>query len=169
MVMKLALAPQEVVAERRGDAWILESPMPLAEPPRTLGALLRENAKKAPDRDFLLERDRDGESIRRVTWGEALAHAEVIAGWLGRTNSGRRPVLALSGASVDHALLMLGCFLAGVPFVPVSPAYSLLSKDFAKLRRIVDQVGGYGLQDHVPGVHRQSVPFPACPLPRAWT
>jgi feruloyl-CoA synthase len=35
---------------------------------------------------------------------------------------------------------MLGCFLAGVPFVPVSPAYSLLSQDFAKLRIIAGKV-----------------------------
>lgn len=134
----LALAPRDVVARRRGDEWLLESPLPLAEPPATLGLLLRQNAARSPDRDFLLERE--GEEIRRVTWKGALSAAEAIASWLVRTNEARRPVLALSGASVDHALLMLGCFLAGVPFVPVSPAYSLLSHDFAKLRIIGGKV-----------------------------
>lgn len=47
---------------------------------------------------------------------------------------------SLSGNSVDLALLMLGCHLAGVPFVPISPAYSLLSQDFAKLRVVLDKV-----------------------------
>src|SRR4051812_5839178 len=97
--------------------------------------MLRRSAARTPSRDFLIERE--GESIRRVTWGEALSAAEGVAGWLADT---RKPVLALSGCSIDHALLMLGCFLAGVPFVPVSPAYSLLSQDFAKLRRIVEKV-----------------------------
>ncbi len=48
--------------------------------------------------------------------------------------------MALSGNSVNHALLMLGCYLAGVPFVPVSPAYSLMSKDFAKLESVVAKI-----------------------------
>jgi feruloyl-CoA synthase len=130
----LALAPRDVVARRRGDEWLLSSPIALAEPPATLGILLRRAADRAPTRDFLIERE--GEGLRRVTWGQALEAAEAIASFLLRTGESRSPVLALSGASIDHALLMLGCFLAGVPFVPVSPAYSLLSADFAKLRRI---------------------------------
>jgi feruloyl-CoA synthase len=48
--------------------------------------------------------------------------------------------VALSGNSIDHALTMLGCFLAGIPFVPVSPAYSLVSQDFAKLKIVLDKV-----------------------------
>ncbi|MBW2690408.1 MAG: feruloyl-CoA synthase, partial [Deltaproteobacteria bacterium] len=51
-----------------------------------------------------------------------------------------RPVMILSGNSVDHALLMLGCFIAGVPVVPVSVPYSLLSKDYLKLRFIFDEI-----------------------------
>src|SRR5690606_8184412 len=31
----------------------------------------------------------------------------------------------------------LGCMLAGVPWCPVSPAYSLVSRDFAKLRHVI--------------------------------
>ncbi len=119
MSPSLALAPRAVVARRRGDEWLLSSPVPLAEPPPTMGALLRRAAERFPAREFLLEREGQGDVIRRVTWGEALAAAEGVASWQLRTNESRRPVLALSGASVDHALLMLGCFLAGVPFVPV--------------------------------------------------
>ena len=49
-----------------------------------------------------------------------------------------RPVAILSDNSVDHALLALGAMHAGVPVAPVSPAYSLMSKDFAKLKYIFD-------------------------------
>jgi feruloyl-CoA synthase len=48
--------------------------------------------------------------------------------------------MILSGNSIDHALLMLGCFIAGVPVVPVSVPYSLLSKDYLKLRFIFEEV-----------------------------
>ena len=52
--------------------------------------------------------------------------------------SAERPVMILSGNSIDHALLMLGCYTAGVPAAPISVAYSLQSQDFAKLRHITE-------------------------------
>ena len=45
-------------------------------------------------------------------------------------------MLILSGNAIDHALLTLGGFLAGVPVVPVSPAYSLMSQDYGKVKHI---------------------------------
>lgn len=83
--------------------------------------------------------ERRGGELRRVTYGEALRAARGVADWLVREQPADARVLALSGNSVDHALLMLGCFLAGVPFVPVSPAYSLLSQDFAKLKIVIEK------------------------------
>ena len=135
----LKLAPRRVDARRDGNALYLSSPDPLREPPSTLGDMLRESAARAPERDFLVERASDG-GLRRVTWSEALAQAEGIASWLLATQAPGTPVMALSPNSVDLALLMLGCFLAGAPFVPVSPAYSLLSQDLAKLRAVYAKV-----------------------------
>ncbi|HZV93357.1 MAG TPA: feruloyl-CoA synthase, partial [Caldimonas sp.] len=48
-----------------------------------------------------------------------------------------RPLAILSDNDVEHLLLALGAMLAGVPFSPISPAYSLLSQDHGKLRHIV--------------------------------
>ncbi len=131
---KLALADRRVVAREANGAWYLSSPYPLQEPPARLGDLLRRAAREAPERDFLIERE--GDALRRVTFAQALRAAEGIASWLLREGRDERPVIALSGNSVDHAWLMLGCFLAGVPIAPVSPAYSLLSNDLAKVKRI---------------------------------
>ena len=39
---------------------------------------------------------------------------------------------------MDHALLALGAMHVGVPVAPISPAYSLMSKDFAKLKYIFE-------------------------------
>ena len=41
--------------------------------------------------------------------------------------------MILSGNSIDHALIAFGALYAGIPFCPVSPAYSLVSKDYGKL------------------------------------
>ena len=46
----------------------------------------------------------------------------------------------LSDNSVDHALLALGAMHAGIPVAPISPAYSLMSKDFGKLKTIFELV-----------------------------
>lgn len=136
--MGIQLAHPEVHAERRGETWYLRSPAALAYTPRRLGDDLRESAARYPDRDFLIER-RNG-VLQRTRWGEALARAEGIAGWLVDEHPRDVRVAALSVNSIEQALLMLGCFLAGVPFIPVSQAYSLLSQDFQKLRVVFDKV-----------------------------
>src|SRR5439155_1149852 len=51
-----------------------------------------------------------------------------------------RPVAILSDNSIDHALLALGAMHVGVPVAPISPAYSLMSKDFGKLKSIFELV-----------------------------
>src|SRR6185436_18739763 len=52
--------------------------------------------------------------------------------------SAERPLVVLSGNDLEHALLHLGAMYAGIPYAPISPAYSLLSTDFAKLRSIFE-------------------------------
>jgi feruloyl-CoA synthase len=48
-----------------------------------------------------------------------------------------RPVAILSDNSVDNALLLFGAMHVGIPVVPISPAYSLMSNDFGKLKHIL--------------------------------
>ena len=74
---------------------------------------------------------------RVLRWGEALAAARAIAqALIDRGLGPSRPLMVLSGNSIEHAQLMLGALLAGVPIAPLSPAYALLSTDFGKLRRV---------------------------------
>jgi feruloyl-CoA synthase len=51
-----------------------------------------------------------------------------------------RPLLVLSGNSVDHLLMTLGAMTAEVPIAPVSVAYSLQSRDHARIRAIVELI-----------------------------
>jgi feruloyl-CoA synthase len=96
-------------------------------------------AEKAPQRVLFARRSETG--WERVTYRQAM-HAMHALGeaLLDRGLSADRPVLILSGNSVEHGLLSLACLYTGVPFVPVSPAYSLVSTDYSRLRDIVTAV-----------------------------
>jgi feruloyl-CoA synthase len=138
-VVQPRLAPPQIVASDAPDgSRILRSEMPLEQHEASLGVLLRHWAAEAPDRVFLAERAAgpDGDWVE-VTWAEASIRADSIAqALLDRGLGPERPLLILSGNSIDHALLTLGGFLAGVPVVPVSPAYSLMSRDYGKVKHI---------------------------------
>src|SRR3972149_5236580 len=122
--------------DRGGGSFELSSPVPLQPYARSLAHLLRLQAETFPRKDFLAERDASG-AWRRVTFSQASRRADSIAqALLERGCAARRPGRILSGNGIDHALLMLGAFVAGVPAVPVSVAYSLMSQDFEKLKYI---------------------------------
>jgi feruloyl-CoA synthase len=61
-----------------------------------------------------------------------------VAAWiLAQGLSAERPLVILSDNSIEHALLALAAMHVGVPAAAISPAYSLVSKDFDKLKRMV--------------------------------
>src|SRR3954471_5151168 len=138
-VVQPTLAPPRITAEDAPGGVILRSGMPLEPYEPSLGVLLRRWAREAPDRVFLAERA--GEEWVELTWGEANRQAGSGAqALLDRGLGPERPLMILSGNTLDHALLTLAGFLAGVPVVPVSPAYSLMSQDFGKVKHIAGLV-----------------------------
>ncbi|HSO36813.1 MAG TPA: feruloyl-CoA synthase [Labilithrix sp.] len=133
----LRFAPPLVTrAPLEGGGFVLRSPTPLGTVPRCVSDLLVHWAAAAPSRTFLAERDAGG-GWRKVSYAETLAAVRVLAADLLEQGLGpQRPLLILSGNGVDQALLTLAAMHVGVPVAPVSPAYSLVSKDFAKLRAL---------------------------------
>ena len=94
-------------------------------------------AEAAPERTLVAKRVKGGE-WRRVSYAEALVAARAIAQWLlVHPLSVERPIAILSDNDIEHLLLALGAMLAGVPYAPISPAYSLVSQDHGKLKHIV--------------------------------
>jgi feruloyl-CoA synthase len=134
-------APAKVRVEQRADgSRILSSLDPLAPYSRCVGDWLVKWAAEAPARRFLAERGFDGD-WRYITYAEALDAVLRIGTWLlARGLSADRPVMILSDNSIEHALLALAAMHVGIPAVPVSSTYALVSKDHAKLRTIVDAV-----------------------------
>ena len=132
------LAPPSVEAEATGDGgWLLRQPVPLGAVPDHLVGVLRERAADAPDRTFLAERDGAG-GWRRLDYAGAAAKSAAIGqALIERGHGPDRPVAILSDNSIDFGLLQLGCMHVSVPVMPVSPAYSLMSRDFAKLKGVI--------------------------------
>jgi feruloyl-CoA synthase len=123
----------------------LQAEQELLDYPQRMTDRLQHWAQVAPERTFMARRQQlsDGNlgDWQHVSYAQAWASARGIAqGLINRGLSAERPVVILSENSLEHALLALGCMLAGVPFVPTSPPYSLVSQDFEKLRHVLATV-----------------------------
>ena len=95
-------------------------------------------AKAAPDRVFLGQRDAQ-DRWRTLGYAQVLSQVKRIgAALLRRGLSAERPIAIISGNDIEHALLGLAAVYVGIPYAPISPAYSLMSSDFGKLRAIID-------------------------------
>jgi feruloyl-CoA synthase len=131
-------APVSVARETRPDGGcVLRSREPLAPYDTSVARLFRAAVERRPDHPFLAERDGSG-AWRTLTYGEARPRVDNVAqALLARGLSAERPVMVLSGNAIEHGIVKLACFTAGIPVAPLSVAYSLQSQDHAKLKHIV--------------------------------
>jgi feruloyl-CoA synthase len=118
---------------------LLRSEEALGRHERSIAHVLRRRAEQHPDRVLATQPDPNG-GRRAITFGEARAQADSLAqSLLDLGLSAERPVMVLSGNSIQHLVVMLGSFTAGVPVMPVSVAYSLMSKDHARIRELAER------------------------------
>jgi len=133
----LRFAPATVQLERKDGNLYLRSPQKLAPYARCVTEWLVQWSDKEPTRTFLAERK--GEGWRKLSYRETYGAVRRIAqALLDQGVTAERPVAILSDNSIDHALLALGAMHVGIPIAPISPAYSLMSKDFGKLKYIFE-------------------------------
>jgi feruloyl-CoA synthase len=132
-------ATPDIVAERRADGSIrLRSMTPLQETARCVGDWLEHWARQAPGRIFLGERSSADAPWTTITYNDALRQVRSAGAWiLARGMSPERPLVVLSDNSIEHALFALGAMHVGAPVASISPAYSLMSKDFDKLKSMI--------------------------------
>jgi feruloyl-CoA synthase len=133
-------ARPRITAEARADGSILlRSAVELGTHAEHVGQELRRWADVTPDAVLATEPAPDGR--RTLTYGDARRTADALAqGLLDRGAGPDRPVLLLSGNSLEHLQLTLACYTAGVPAVPASVAYSLMSADHRQLRAMAELV-----------------------------
>jgi feruloyl-CoA synthase len=137
-VRAVRLGQVDLEISRRDDGSVLLRTPALGPYPARLTDRLEYWAARAPQRILFAQRDASG-GWRSLTYSAALEGSRAIGACLLKKGlSAERPLAVLSGNDIEHALLELGAMYVGVPYAPVSPAYSLLSSDFAKLRFILD-------------------------------
>ena len=138
----IPMASPEVEVENLGDGGvILRSPQPIGEYPDSQNAWLVAWAEETPDAIFVADRTGLNGEWRRVSYKDFLTQVKSIGqALLNRNLSVDRLVAILSDNAVDNALLLFGAMHVGIPVVPISPAYSLMSQDFGKLKYIIDMV-----------------------------
>ena len=124
--------------ERRSDGALLLRPMSNIQPyPARLLDWLKQWAEQDPQRVFVARRGRDGQ-WRKVSYGEMFARVRRIAMALqSRPLGAERPILILSGNSIEHLTLSFAAMWAGIPYCSVSPAYSQVAGDLSKLRYVL--------------------------------
>jgi feruloyl-CoA synthase len=135
---------QAVLEEGTGGVLRLRSAELLQPYPARLTDRLEHWARVAPDRTFAARRRRGGPAApssgdwQEISYAQMLERARCVGQALvQRGLSAERPVAILSDNDLEHLTLALGAMWAGVPVVPISPAYSLVSQDHAKLRHIL--------------------------------
>ncbi len=138
----IPMASPEVEVENLGDGGvILRSPQPIGEYPDSQNAWLVAWAEETPDAIFVADRTGPNGEWRRVSYKDFLTQVKSIGqALLNRNLSVDRLVAILSDNAVDNALLLFGAMHVGIPVVPISPAYSLMSQDFGKLKYIIGMV-----------------------------
>jgi len=138
-IRRIALGRGRAILERDAHgAMRMRTSTPLGPYPDKLTERLARFAREAPERTLFAKRDASGQ-WRRLSYAGALEAARRIGqALLDRGLDAERPLLVLSENDLEHAMLALAALHVGVPFAPVSPAYSLISQDYGKLRHIIE-------------------------------
>ncbi len=117
----------------------------LGDYPERITDRLQHWVKQKPQQTFMARRMKHSDGTwgdwQHLSYAQVWAQGRAIAQYLiDRGLSAERPVAILSENSLEHAQLAVGCLIAGVPFVPVSPPYSLVSQDYDKLKHVLRTV-----------------------------
>ncbi|MCY1275681.1 Long-chain-fatty-acid--CoA ligase FadD15 [compost metagenome] len=133
-----ALRTSQAIHEARADGTLLlrAGIAPVPAPHLGFSGFVEGWARQRATQVALAQRDSAG-AWRTVTWGDF--HRQMLAvaaGLLEMGLSRGRALVILSGNSIEHALLVAAAEYVGIPCAAASAAYSLQSKDFARLKDI---------------------------------
>jgi feruloyl-CoA synthase len=139
--LELDTIPISMDKEVRPDGSVLiHSTIPLEAGPVKLTERLKHWAEVSPDKVFLgqcpVAQTGNG-AWNTITYRETLEKVRGLGqALLNRSVSKERPIIILSENSIEHGLMALAALYTGIPYSPVSPAYSLRSDNFDKLTHV---------------------------------
>lgn len=123
---------------REDGSILLNLEQALEEFPEKITQKLVHWAENKPDEVFIARRNAQNEWIK-LTYSATLNHVKSIAQYLLDQNfSADETIVILSENSIEHALLALAAMHIGIPYTPISPAYSLVSNDLGKLKHCLE-------------------------------
>lgn len=136
---RLQFLEPEVICEQRSDGSLLLITRMGFQPTNALiHDYLKHWASERPNAVFLAERSDSGDGWRTVTYAETYATVSRLSAVLSHRELGPdRPILIISGNDIDHQVMALAAMAAGIPYTPLSVAYSTMSEDLGKLRNIL--------------------------------
>jgi feruloyl-CoA synthase len=124
---------------RRSDGTLLLQSGERFEPcletwPQTLARL----AQSQPEATWLAQRRGADRAWQSLSYGQAKAQVDAVSEALLALRQPGRTVMALSGNSLEHAVMSLAAMQAGMPYAPITPAYSLMTPTLETLQGMVD-------------------------------
>jgi feruloyl-CoA synthase len=136
-VRPVKVASLEAIVDRHPNGVIyMRATKALGNYPARVTDRLEYWAERTPDRVFLAQRGATGE-WETVTYGNALRRVRRMAqGLLKQGLCVDKPLMILSGNSVEHGLLALAAMYVGIPYAPIAPTYSLAVKEFHALAHL---------------------------------
>ncbi|CAM5547945.1 feruloyl-CoA synthase [Eoetvoesiella caeni] len=135
------LAERNISKTVREDGTIvLTNDQPLGEVTTRIGDWLEHWASHTPDAAFLSEKDRNGNWTSLTYKATREKVGRLAQGLLDLGIGLDQPVVALSPANIEQALLMLATLHIGRPFTTVSTAYSWPTKDYTKISGILKKL-----------------------------
>lgn len=135
--------PQVCVSKHQDGSLIVESQHDAKVSYKNIIEMFQRTVEKYPRRQYMAERRADGQGVvdwQFMSFAQAEVKTDAIAQWLLSTVPSESNIMILSHNTLEHAVLNLAGMKARCPVVPVSPNYSLLSKDFNKLKAIARQI-----------------------------
>ncbi|CAL8481611.1 feruloyl-CoA synthase [Caballeronia sp. S22] len=135
---KVRIGNPDMNVRQEGDICYMSTQAPLGSYPERFTDRLVSGAQAHPERWLVARRDASG-AWNGISYAQMLERARAIGqALIDRKLSVERPVAILSGNDLEHLQVALGAMWAGVPYAPISPAYSLVSSDYGKLRHTLD-------------------------------
>lgn len=123
--------------DRADGAIVLRTKLPFECKPNLVHEYLATAAASFPERTVLAQRRATGDGWQEISYAAAYDKCKRIAAALLRLNVTSRPILILSGNSISHQLIAIAAMIAGIPYAPISVAYSTLSGDFSRLKHVL--------------------------------
>lgn len=123
---------------REDGSILLNLEQTLEEFPEKITQKLVHWAENKPNEVFIARRNAQNEWVK-LTYSVTLNQVKSIAQYLLNLNfSVDETIVILSENSIEHALLALAAMHIGIPYTPISPAYSLVSNDLGKLQHCLE-------------------------------